>query len=145
MGRAYWATLRQGSPLIVRYLPFQPGQSWIRGYEPRGVPFWAGPVVAMSLALLAGVRWYALRRQWMLLAEGRGALAQVTRSKKVRGQHGTHYVVYYEFRLMSGAVASGRYDSRQSPPPDGATICVVYDPDRPNRSAGYPLTLVRLA
>jgi len=145
VGRAYWATLRQGSPLIVRYLPSQPGQSWIRGYEPRGVPFWAGPVVAMSLALLAGVRWYALRRQRMLLAEGRGALAQVTRSKKVRGQHGAHYVVYYEFRLMSGAVASGRYSSRRSPPPDGATICVVYDPDRPNRSARYPLTLVRLA
>ncbi len=81
----------------------------------------------------------------MLLAEGRGALAQVTRSKKVRSQDGAHYVVYYEFRLMSGAVASGRYSSRRSPPSDGATICVVYDPERPSRSARYPLALVRLA
>ncbi len=80
----------------------------------------------------------------MLVAEGRGALAQVTRSKKVRGQHGAHYVVYYEFRLMSGAVGSGRYNSRQSPPPIGTTICVVYDPDRTGRSARYPLPLVRL-
>jgi hypothetical protein len=145
VGRGYWTSLREGSLLTVRYLPSRPEQSWIRGYEPRGVPHWAGPVVALSLALLTCAPWYALRRQRMLLAEGRGALAQVTRAKKVRSQHGAHYVVYYEFRLMSGAVASGRYTSRRSPPPVGMTICVVYDPDRPNRSAPYPLTLVRLA
>jgi hypothetical protein len=144
VGRAYWTGLRQDSRLLVRYLPSRPEQSWISGYEPRGVPFWAGPVVAVGLALLACVPWYALRRQRMLLTEGNGALAQVTRSKKVRSQHGTHYVVYYEFRLMSGAASSGRYTSTKSPPPDGTTICVVYDPDRPNRSARYPLTLVRL-
>lgn len=144
VSRAYWTSLREGSPLEVSYLPFRPQQSWIRGYEPRGVPFWAGPVVAMSLAFVAWVPWYSLRRQWVLLSEGRGALARVTRSKKVRGQHGAHYDVHYEFRLMSGAVGSGRYRSRKSPPPDGTTICVVYDPDRPTRSACYPLSLVRL-
>ena len=144
VGRGYWANLQQGSLLVVRYLPSQPEQSWIRGYEPSGVPFWAGPVVAIGLALSALVLGYALRRQWVLLMEGRAALAQVTRSKKVRSQHGAHYIVYYEFRLMSGAASSGRYNSRRSPPPDGTTICVVYDPDRPTRSARYPLTLVRL-
>jgi hypothetical protein len=144
VGRGYWTNLRQGSPIIVRYLPPRPEQSWIRGYEPRGVPFWAGPVVAIGLVISALALGYALRRQWVLLAEGRGALAQVTRSKRVRSQHGAHYVVYYEFRLMSGAASSGRYTSRRTPPPDGTTICVVYDPDRPNRSARYPLTLVRL-
>ena len=144
VSRAYWTSLREGSPLDVRYLPSRPEQSWIRGYEPRGVPYWTGPLVAMGLALAALTLWYGLRRQWMLLAEGRGALAQVTRSKKMRGQHGARYDVDYEFRLMSGAVMRGRYNSRQSPPPDGSTICVVYDPDRPNRSARYPLTLVRL-
>jgi hypothetical protein len=116
-----------------------------RGDAPRGVPFWAGPVVAMSLALFAWVPWYALRRQWMLLAEGRPAAANVTRSKKVHSQHGAHYDVYYEFRTMSGAIRSGRYSSMKGPPPDGATICVVYDPDRPDRSACYPLALVRPA
>jgi hypothetical protein len=145
VGRGYWANLRQGSPIVVRYLPSRPEQSWIRGYEPRGVPFWAGPVVALSLALFALAPWYTLRWQRMLLTEGRGALAQVTRSKKVRSQHGPHYVVSYEFRLLSGSVRSGRYSSTKSPPPDGATICVLYDPDRPNRSAPYPLTLVRPA
>jgi hypothetical protein len=145
VGRGYWTSLREGSPLMVRYLPSRPEQSWIRGYEPRGVPFWAGFVVAIGLALSALVLWYTLRRQWVLLAEGRGALAQVTRSKRVRSQHGAHYVVYYEFRQMSGTASSGRYTSRRSPPPVGMTICVVYDPDRPNRSAPYPLTLVRLA
>jgi hypothetical protein len=144
VGRAYWAGLQKGSPLVVRYLPSRPEQSWLRGYEPGGVPFWAGPVVAMGLLLLTLAPWLSLRSQWMLLVDGRGALARVTRSKKMRGQHGVHYDVYYEFGLLSGSVRSGRYRSTKSPPPDGATICVVYDPDRPNRSACYPLTLVRL-
>jgi hypothetical protein len=116
-----------------------------RGDGPRGVPYWASPVVAIGLALSALARLYTLRRQWMLLSEGRGALARVTRSKKVRSRHGPRYVVYYEFRLMSGAVSSGHDTSTKSPPLDGTTICVVYDPDRPNRSARYPLALVRPA
>lgn len=143
VGRSSWTKLKAGSSLTVRYLPSEPGRSWLRGYEP--VAFWVGPVVALSMALIGIFPWYALRRQWMLLAEGRPAQAQVTVLKKVRHQHGSYYRVSYEFRTMSGAMRSGRYDSHKGPPASGTTIQVVYNPDRPEHSMPYPLALVRPA
>jgi hypothetical protein len=97
------------------------------------------------MAVIGVLPWYAIRRQWMLLAEGRPAQAQVTVFKKVRHQHGTQYQVSYEFRTMSGATRSGRYTSQKSPPASGTTIQVVYNPDRPEHSMPYPLALVRPA
>ena len=144
VSRSYWTRLRVGSSFAVRYLPAEPGRSWLRGFEP-GTPFWVGPLMALSMAVAGMLPWFAVRRQWMLLAEGRPAQAQVTVSKKVRHQHGTHYQVSYEFRLMSGATRSGRYDSQKSPPAGGTTIQVVYNPDRPEHSMPYPLALVRPA
>jgi hypothetical protein len=144
VSRTFWKTLRVGSFLTVRYLPKEPGRSWLRGQDP-GTPFWVGPSVALSLAVIAIFPWYALRRQWMLLAEGRPAQAQVTAFKKVRQQHGTQYLVSYEFHTMSGATKTGRYNSQKTPPKKGTTIQVVYDPDRPEHSMPYPFALVRPA
>jgi hypothetical protein len=144
VSRSSWEDLRIGSSLTVRYLPAEPGRSWLPGHEP-GTPFWVGPVVALCMAVNGIFPWYAIRRQWMLLAEGRPAQAQVTASKKVRHQHGSHYQVSYEFRLMSGATRSGRYDSQRTPPASGTTIQVVYNPDRPEHSMPYPFALVRPA
>ena len=144
VSRSYWNQLRVGSSFTVRYLPAEPGRSWVRGFEP-GTPFWAGPLAALSMAVAGMLPWLAIRRQWMLLAEGRPAQAQVTLSKKVRHQHGMKYQVGYEFRLMSGATRSGRYESQKSPPANGTTIQVVYNPDRPEHSMPYPLALVRPA
>ena len=143
VSRGSWTRLRIGSSLTVRYLPSEPGRSWLRGYEP--VAFWVGPVVALTMAVISIFPWYALRRQWMLLAEGRPAQAQVTASKKVRHQHGSYDRVSYEFRTMSGATRTGRYDSHKGPPANGTTIQVVYNPDRPEQSMPYPLALVRPA
>jgi hypothetical protein len=144
VNRSFWTNSRVGSPLAIRYLPADPGRSWLHGYEPV-TSFWAGPVVALCMAGIGIIPWYAIRRQWMLLAEGRPAQAQVTVSKKVRHQHGSYYQVNYEFRTMSGAMRSGRYDSRKGPPASGTTIQVVYNPDRPEHSMPYPLALVRPA
>jgi hypothetical protein len=144
VSRTSWMQLRVGSFLTVRYLPAEPGRSWLRGQEP-GTPFWQGPVLALSMIATGIFPWYAIRRQWMLLAEGRPAQAQVTVFKKVHHQHGTHYRVSYEFRTMSGATRTGRYDSQESPPATGTTIQVVYNPDRPEHSMPYPLALVRPA
>jgi len=144
VSRTSWTKLRVGSSFAVRYLPAEPGRSWLPGREP-GLPFWVGPVAALAIAVSSILPWYAVRRQWMLLAEGRGAMAKVTLSKKVRHQHGSRYRVSYEFRTMSGAIRSGRYDSPQAPPAKGAPIQIVYDPDRPEHCTPYPLALVRPA
>jgi hypothetical protein len=145
LNQSYWTGLSVGNTFPVRYLPSEPGRSWLLGREPGGVPFWVGPLAALCLAGSGMIPWYAIRRQWMLLAEGRPAQAQVTASKKVRHQHGSYYRVRYEFRTMSGATRSGRYDSRKGPPASGTTIQVVYNPDWPEHSMPYPFALVRPA
>jgi hypothetical protein len=137
-----WRRLQVGSPLPVRYLPASPARSWIAGYEPRG-NFWVGPVAALGLAILAVIAWQKLRREWMLLAEGRAASATVTRTRMVYTQHGWHYKISYEFRTLSDTLVSGRCRARRSPPPVGTTIQIVYDPDNPQRSGRYPFSLVR--
>jgi hypothetical protein len=142
--RAEWAKLQIGSGLTVRYLPSNPARSWVLGYEPRQILFWVGPVVALSLAFFAWIAWNELRKQWMLLSEGRPAEARVVGSKKILHSHGrANHNVRYEFRLMSGAMSTGKYGTQKSPPEAGTTIRIVYDPDNPKRNAPYPLSLVR--
>jgi hypothetical protein len=144
VGRSYWTRLRVGSSVPVRYLPSEPAQNWIRGYEPSWGPLWVAPLVAVVLALVSLVGWIPLRREWMLLMDGRGAEARVTGAKKFSSYHGqSTYRVNYEFHTLSGGVRTGNYASQQAPPAEGETIRIIYDPDNPARSEPYPLALVR--
>jgi hypothetical protein len=144
MGRSYWTRLEVGSSVPVRYLPSEPAQNWIRGYEPSSGPLWPAPLVAVSLALASLIPWISLRREWMLLMDGRAAEARVTGAKKFSSSHGGRtYRVNYEFRTLGGGARTGKYSTQQAPPAEGATIQVIYDPDNPARSAPYPLPLVR--
>jgi hypothetical protein len=143
VSRRDWRMLRVGATLRVRYLPSHPEFSWMAGYEPRGVPLWLVPIVPASLVLFTLLIGYHLRKQWMLLAEGRPALARVTQSKRIRGSHSSSNRVYYEFRILSGAARSGRYDTAKRPPAEGTTLTILYDRDDPRRQKRYPLSLVR--
>jgi hypothetical protein len=143
--RGHWRRLQRGAALAVRYFPEQPERSWPLGYEPQGVPLWtafAAPAGLLAGALLIA---YRLRRQRWLLEEGRPAPARVTRTKKARaGSHAGHRVEF-EFPILSGAVRTGRYDVSGNPPPAGAQLTILYDPDDPGRHVRYPLSLVRTA
>jgi hypothetical protein len=110
------------------------------------------PLLLMApLALMAGAAAglglvFIIRRQRRLLSEGRAAIARVTASTtRKRGAHGSHSTnrVVYEFELGGGRVRSGRYETQKAAPPIGGEFVVLYDPDRPERSAKYPLALVR--
>jgi hypothetical protein len=52
---------------------------------------------------------------------------------------------YYEFPILSGAIAEGKSGPCKNPPVIGSTIPVVYDPENPRRNAPYPFALVRPA
>ena len=132
-----------GSRIPVRYLPANPGWSWMHGYEPKGVPPWLVPVVALGLALAAAPIALVLRGQRRLLAEGRPALARVTQCRRVHGGGHTRSRVHYEFRILSGATRTGSYEVEKNPPPVGSTLVVIYDREEPRRNARYPLSLVR--
>ncbi len=135
--------LRAGARIAVRYVPSQPATNWLPGHEPRGVPLWVVPLVptcALSAGLLLA---YALRKQRAFLATGRAALARVTRHERAhKGEHGVDRV-WYEFKVLSGAMRTGHYDVQRTPPEVGSTLIVLYDPDAPEKNVRYPLALVR--
>lgn len=112
---------------------------------PRGVPLWAIPLVPGSLLLAAGAIARGLRRNWMLLSEGRAAQARVVSQKKVHRDKHTAYEITCEFRDLSGAMHTMRYDVMKAPPPIGSELTVVYHRDDPRWHSVYPLRLVRPA
>ncbi len=143
MRRERWRTLRVGSQIVVRYVPANPGISWLRGYEPKGVPLWAAVVFPACALLVAWLIAHSLHRQRGLLAEGRPAPAQVTQAKKVQTNKSRAFRVSYEFKILSGATRTGYFDVQKDPPPTGSTFTVLYHPEEPKRNARYPLSLVR--
>ena len=113
------------------------------GYARSGFPLWLIPLTVFSLVTTALALVWSLRRQWMLLSEGRVARAQVSALKSVSSDKGKRYRVTYEFQTISGARQRSRSDVSKAPPTIGATIPVVYHRDQPEWSATYPMQLVR--
>lgn len=144
VGRGTWSRMAVGATLPVRYLPADPARSWIVGYEPKGVPPWLAPVVSIGLLAAAGLIGFVLLGQWRLVSEGRPVEARVTRSRRVYHTHGGGgQQVYYEFRVLSGALRTGHYGLAKVAPPAGTSLTILYHPDDPKHSARYPLSLVR--
>ena len=110
---------------------------------PRGVPLWVIPLIPASLLVaVAGIA-RGLRRNWMLLSEGRAAQGRVISQKKVHRDKHTAYQITCEFRDLSGALHTMRYDVMKAPPAIGAELTIVYHRDDPRWHAVYPLRLVR--
>jgi hypothetical protein len=135
--------LRTGAPIRIGFVPSQPERSWVMGYEPNGFPLWLIPLTVFTLVVVAAALVWSVRRQWILLSEGRPARARVTALKKVSSDKGKRYRVTYEFQTLSGARQQSRSDVGKTPPAIGSIIPVVYHRDRPDWSATYPLQLVR--
>ncbi len=131
-----------GDQITVRYLLSDPRFSWLPGHKPSSLPFWLVPLVPAVLLLVALAIGARIRAERTLLETGRPAIAVVTKTKPFQANNRRAYRVSYDFRILSGATRSGRYDISR-PPETGAHLIVVYDPDRPNRNARYPFTLVR--
>jgi len=144
LGRRDGRELRQGDPIDVMFVRSRPGTNWLTGSEPTGLPLWTIPLVSASLLAAAAAVAWGLRRQWILLAEGRPAQARVTGHKKTQSDSQLRaYRVSYEFAALSGARHTGRFEAGRKPPPAESTIAIVYHRDNPRRSAPYPFALVR--
>ncbi len=151
-GRAYegqakvslriWNTLAEGSPLPVRLVPSNPGLNHPSDWPGSQMPAWLPPVVAVFLAAVAALLVFLLRCQRHLLSDGRPAPAIVTRYSLA--DHGRKRV-HYEFAQSSGARGQGKSGPMRKLPPIGSTLCVIYDPENPRRSAPYPMDLVKPA
>jgi len=136
--RSRWQRLRTGSTLEIVYRASNPASYWIPGREPNTMPFWVGPVAALTMVLVGSFLAAGLVHQGKLLSEGRSAHGRVTHTTK--DQHG--HIVHYEFRLPNGAVRKGKYGPVSAAPDIGGAVSIVYDPDDPKRVSKLPLTLV---
>jgi hypothetical protein len=135
-----------GSPVGVWYLPTEPEVSWLDGYEPHPEARWPATVVPLVCGAAALALIMAMRRDWNLLAYGRPALAKVIKVAKKQGTHtGTHWMVHFEWTILSGATRKGKYqlDSKH-PPALGQMVPIVYDRDNTHRHSKYPMSLVRV-
>jgi hypothetical protein len=134
-----WRGLAVGDNLKVHLVPSEPAinhpVAW--SYRPMGV--WVPYLVAPGFFVAALLMLLTLRCQLRLLTEGRPAPGHVTGIRK----SDKFLVVRYEFPLLSGAVAKGKYSASKVPAADKA-LCILYDPENPRRNAPYPLSLVRL-
>ena len=106
------------------------------------LPLWVVPLVTCSLAIFSGALFWRIRRDRVLLAEGRLVQGRVVDTKKVKHQHHHAHRVRYTFRTLSGATVTGRAEMRRAPGAVGDVISVLYHRDNPRRNAIYPLTLV---
>lgn len=153
-GRTYSGTSRLGrrdrqhravGELVdVRYLPSDPGTSWVAGYQPNRVPIALAPLIFVSLSTVGVVLLRVVRSQGSLLASGRPALAAVTGTRKVSHGKTQSNRITLEFSALSGACVATHLDLQKRPPAVGSEIVVLYDPETPSRCARYPLGLVRV-
>jgi hypothetical protein len=137
--------ISDGDPIEVEYETSDPAVNWVTGYEPRAVPAWAIPLISGAFLAAGWVIAWRVRRDWLLLSEGRGALAHVIGQKKVRKDKHTAYRITCSFEDISGATRTMHYDVSKSPPPAGTPITIVYHRDDPRWSHVYPLPFVRPA
>jgi hypothetical protein len=138
---AAWLRFRQGDPIDVLVLRSDPALNHPAEWRQSTIPRWLGLPVGAGLLALALVLQSQVRRQTALLVEGRPAPAVVTRHTRAKDGKRWHY----EFPVPGGSKAKGSCAPVRDPPPVGATVCILYDPDHPKRNAAYPLPLVRLA
>jgi hypothetical protein len=135
-----------GSMIPIRYAVHDVSRSWM-GTGAK-VPIWVSPLLAINFAGGAAAIFFVRRREAYLLREGRAALGRVVDSKQIHKGGGpgakTAFRLTVEFRLLSGAWQTARFDRRRAVPVGGSVV-VVYDRDNPRRSELYPFRLVRLS
>jgi hypothetical protein len=136
-----WVRLSVGSPLPVRFVPSHPKINRPRGTEWKPMALWVPYLVGAGFAAFGWLATLPVQIQRRFLTEGRAAPGVVTRHEKTDKET----TVHYEFLLLSGSTAKGHSGSGKAPPPVGSSICVLYHPENPRKSARYPFALVKLA
>ena len=129
-----------GGPLQIRYVPDDPGVNHPAAWELQPMPVWGLVVLGAVMLACAVILPVCLKRQGALLANGIAVQGVVTRVVRVKGG----WRVYYRFRQKEGTEAKGRSQTARRPM-EGASVCVLYDPEKPRRNQTYPMKLYRVA
>ena len=145
----HWQALQVGAPLAVRYLPSDPNRAYPDADPPNSEKHWSSSLPMAGLILLfmlifATIYVSPILPKRRLLARGRPARGVVTDCKAGSQGRSSGYFLSYEFPLIEGGHCTGKVFSGQHMV-EGTTVTVLYNPDRPQCNALYPMKLVRLA
>ncbi|MEO8372530.1 MAG: hypothetical protein ABI806_25310 [Candidatus Solibacter sp.] len=132
-----WQNLKAGQSLEVRYVAERPEISQPVEWGGRPMAPWAAYLVGGLLMMIAPLFLLPLRRQYLLLAEGKPAPGRIVEMQKTDET----VLMKFEFRLLNGATARGKVQLGEAPK---EPFCVLYEPDNPRRWALYPMSLVKL-
>jgi len=135
-----WNGLQKAGFLLVRYLPSNPRVNHPAAWDQAGVPAWFPFLIPSLWGVGSLLLLNMLRRQAQVAAEGVPAPGVVTKCFRIKGG----WAVRYQFRMKDGTVVKGR-DRAYSRLDPGATVCVLYLPEKPRRNYVYPLCLYRVA
>jgi hypothetical protein len=140
--RNSWMDLQRTGSLKIRYLPEDPQRHLAVGYEPDVPPLVVFALVAGVLILVEGLFMRIITMQRRLLAEGRPALAVVTKIGRT-ADHGKK-VIHYSFKDLGGKLIDGKSGPQRNPPAVGSVLTVIYEPDNEKHNRIYPLALVKV-
>ena len=132
--------LSKSGPIAIRFLPSSPAVNHPASWEESVLEAWIVLVIPAAFGAMGGILLRDLPRQRQIGSEGYPAPGVVTGWSP--GSKGG-WRVAYRFRTQDGTVAAGKSWS-DSPLDVGATICVLYLLQNPQRNAPYPLSYFRV-
>lgn len=135
-------SLKKHSSLSILYLPANPSVNYPAGWE-KSTGSVLMPLIPSILPAIIGIGLllppFGDRH---LIRDGTPSVGVITNF--IRGKGRAADAMYYEFRLDDGRIMSG-----SSPcvgvPEIGASICILYLPQNPQRNRQYPLRYYRVA
>lgn len=124
----------------IRYLPSNPAVNHPAAWEDSDLSIWGPLILPLFIATTAVLGFAGLRKQRQLIIEGVFATGVVTNCTRYKGK----YFLKCEFRTQNGQEIKGKGVTLMIPE-IGATVPVLYLPQKPSRNQSYPLDLYRIA
>jgi hypothetical protein len=136
-----WSSLGTISSLSIQYLPANPSVNYPSGWV-RSTSSVLMPLIPSIVPALFGIGLLLpFARDRQLMREGVPSVGVIV--KVIRGKGREVDAMYYEFRLDDGRIMSGS-SSCVGVPEIGASICILYLPQNPQRNQRYPLRYYRV-
>ncbi|HZP07584.1 MAG TPA: hypothetical protein VFB43_21985 [Terracidiphilus sp.] len=134
------SSFQQFRQVPIRYLPTNPAINHPADWEDSTSSAWAPLLVPIILVPSGILMLSTQRRQKKLLTEGTPGAGVVTACTRVKGG----YNLKYEFTTAGGQSIAGR-SSRSNSQEVGASVCILYMPQQPDRNVLYPSDYYRIA
>src|ERR1041385_8116571 len=82
----YWKSMKVGSSLPIRYLPYDPHHNYADKQPPLITSLWLAILIGGIFLVPGSLMFFRVRRQWRLMKHGQPAPAMVTDNRSVRGR-----------------------------------------------------------